>query len=159
MQQGHPLAFLNRALGPRWQKIYVYEKELLVVVTAVQKWEQYLSSGQQFIIRTDQKKAWNGYCNRKFQLHFSNSGCLNWWTLTMLSLQKWIWECSGWCSFEGVSLWDVVLSIVSFRLQFKLSYSKELWLRCKSLASYLSITARSNCEQVHLYWWLVKEES
>lgn len=54
MQGGHPLAFLSKALGPKWQKLSVYEKELLAIVTAVQKWEQYLS-GQQFVIRTDQK--------------------------------------------------------------------------------------------------------
>ena len=37
MQDEHPLAYLSR-----WQKLSVYEKELLAVVTAVQKWEQYL---------------------------------------------------------------------------------------------------------------------
>ena len=54
MQDGHPLAFLSRSLGPRWQKLSVYEKELLAIVTAVQKWEQYLS-GAHFIIKSDQK--------------------------------------------------------------------------------------------------------
>lgn len=53
MHGGHPLAFLSKALGLKWQKLSVYEKELLAVVTAVQKWEQYLA-GQHFIIRTDQ---------------------------------------------------------------------------------------------------------
>lgn len=37
MQQGHPLAFLSKVLGPRWQKFSVYEKDLLAMVTAVQK--------------------------------------------------------------------------------------------------------------------------
>jgi len=54
MQAGHPLAFISRALGPKWQQLSVYEKELLAVVHAVQKWEQYLS-GRPFIILTDQK--------------------------------------------------------------------------------------------------------
>jgi len=54
MQGKHPLAFLSKSLGPRWQKLSVYEKELLAVVHAVQKWEQYLC-GQPFIIITDQK--------------------------------------------------------------------------------------------------------
>ncbi|XP_074342931.1 uncharacterized protein LOC141680663 [Apium graveolens] len=44
MQQGHPLAFISRTLGPKWQKLSVYEKELLNIVFAVQKWEQYLSA-------------------------------------------------------------------------------------------------------------------
>src|SRR5688572_21789969 len=54
MQQDHPLAYISKALGPRWQKLSVYEKELLVVVAVVQNWEQYLS-GQQFIIKTNQR--------------------------------------------------------------------------------------------------------
>ncbi|WOH09911.1 hypothetical protein DCAR_0729371 [Daucus carota subsp. sativus] len=54
MQRNHPLAFISRSLGPKWQKLSVYEKELLAIVFPVQKWEQYLSDGH-FIIRTDQK--------------------------------------------------------------------------------------------------------
>ena len=54
MQVGHPLAFISRALGPKWQQLSVHEKELLAMVHAVQKWEQYLS-GQPFVILTDQK--------------------------------------------------------------------------------------------------------
>ncbi|XP_074327831.1 uncharacterized protein LOC141665748 [Apium graveolens] len=54
IQDNHPLAFLSKSLGPRWQKLSVYEKELLAIVTAIQKWEKYLS-GAHFIIKTDQK--------------------------------------------------------------------------------------------------------
>ncbi|XP_074271624.1 uncharacterized protein LOC141595557 [Silene latifolia] len=54
MQEGHPLAFISKTLSPKWQKLSVYEKELLAIVFAVQKWEQYLT-GQKFIIKTDQK--------------------------------------------------------------------------------------------------------
>ncbi|XP_056696470.1 transposon Tf2-1 polyprotein isoform X1 [Spinacia oleracea] len=54
MQEGHPLAFISRALGPKWQKLSVYEKELLAIVFVVQKWEQYLM-GNHFLIKTDQK--------------------------------------------------------------------------------------------------------
>lgn len=54
MQQDHPLAYLSKVLGPRWKRLSMHEKELLAVVQAVQKWEQYLS-GQQYIIKTDQK--------------------------------------------------------------------------------------------------------
>lgn len=54
MQDDHPLAFIIRALGSRWQALSVYEKELLAVVFAVQKWEQYLVH-QPFVIKTDQK--------------------------------------------------------------------------------------------------------
>lgn len=54
MQQGHPLAFISRALGLKWQKLYVYEKEPLTIVFVVQKWEQHLT-GYHFIIGTHQK--------------------------------------------------------------------------------------------------------
>jgi len=43
LQQGrHPIAFISKKLGPKWQKLPVYEKELLAIVLAVEKWEQYL---------------------------------------------------------------------------------------------------------------------
>ena len=54
MQENHPISFISRSLGPKWQQLSVYEKELLAVVFAVQKWQQYLT-GQQFIIKIDQK--------------------------------------------------------------------------------------------------------
>jgi len=54
MQDRHPLAFISKALGPKWQHLSVYEKELLALVFAVQKWQQYLIR-QRFIIRTHQR--------------------------------------------------------------------------------------------------------
>lgn len=54
MQKDHPLAFINKTQGPKWQNLSVYEKELLAIVTAVQKWEQYLLNNH-FVIKTDQK--------------------------------------------------------------------------------------------------------
>jgi len=44
-QDKHPIAFISKKLGPRWQKLSAYEKELLAIVFAVQKWEQYLKVG------------------------------------------------------------------------------------------------------------------
>ena len=54
VQEDHPLAYISRSLGSRWKTLSVYEKELLAVVLAVQKWEQYLLH-QPFIIKIDQK--------------------------------------------------------------------------------------------------------
>jgi len=54
IQDGHPLAFISKALGPKWQGLSVYEKELLALVFAIQKWQQYLT-GQRFTNRTDQR--------------------------------------------------------------------------------------------------------
>jgi hypothetical protein len=53
-QQGHPLAFVSRALGPRNRARSVYEKEYLAILLAVQQWRPYLQLGE-FIIRTDHK--------------------------------------------------------------------------------------------------------
>ena len=53
-QNRHPIAFIREKLGPKWAQLSVYDKELLAIVFAVQKWEQYLM-GRPFIIRTDQK--------------------------------------------------------------------------------------------------------
>jgi hypothetical protein len=53
-QQGHPVAFVSRALGPRNQGLSVYEKEYLAILLAVQQWWPYLQIGE-FVIRTDHK--------------------------------------------------------------------------------------------------------
>ena len=52
MQEGHPLAFVSKALGPRQLALSTYEKELLAIVHAVTKWKHYLW-GRRFLIRTD----------------------------------------------------------------------------------------------------------
>ena len=52
MEEGHLISFISRSLGPKWQQLSVYEKELLALLFAVQKWQQYLT-GQQFIVRTN----------------------------------------------------------------------------------------------------------
>lgn len=43
MQHKHPIAFLSKALGPKQWDMSIYEKELLVVVFAIQNWGIYLS--------------------------------------------------------------------------------------------------------------------
>lgn len=53
MYEGHPIAFINKALSPTHATLFVYDRELLAIVHAVTKWSQYLL-GQKFIIRTDQ---------------------------------------------------------------------------------------------------------
>lgn len=53
-QQGHPVAYVSRALGPRNRTLSVYEKEYLAILLAVQQWRSYLQLGE-FIIRTDHK--------------------------------------------------------------------------------------------------------
>ncbi|KAL3520288.1 hypothetical protein ACH5RR_018437 [Cinchona calisaya] len=52
MQAGRPIAFLSQTLGPRNQRLFIYEKELLSLIKAVTKWRHYLL-GSHFIIKTD----------------------------------------------------------------------------------------------------------
>ena len=54
LQEGHPLAYFSKKLGPRRRLASTYHKELYAIVEAVQKWRQYLL-GREFIIRSDQR--------------------------------------------------------------------------------------------------------
>lgn len=42
MQEGHPLAYVSRALGPTNRALSVYEKEYLAILLAVEEWRSYL---------------------------------------------------------------------------------------------------------------------
>lgn len=53
-QDGHPLAFVSKALGIRNQGLSIYEKEYLAILMAVDHWRQYLQNGE-FLILTDQQ--------------------------------------------------------------------------------------------------------
>ncbi|KAD5317318.1 hypothetical protein E3N88_17264 [Mikania micrantha] len=54
MQEGHPLAFMSKALSIKQQSLSVYEKELLAIMMAVKQWHHYLIT-KKFLIKTDQK--------------------------------------------------------------------------------------------------------
>jgi hypothetical protein len=58
MQQGHPLAYMSKALGVLTRKLSIYEKEFLAVIMAIDKWRQYLQRGP-FLILTDHKSLCN----------------------------------------------------------------------------------------------------
>lgn len=78
MQKGRPLAFLSKGLAPKHQKLSTYEKELLAVVLATQKWRTYLQ-GHHFIIKTDHQSL-------KYLLEQK---------LTTLMQQKWLAKLMG----------------------------------------------------------------
>ncbi|XP_060962287.1 uncharacterized protein LOC133032379 [Cannabis sativa] len=54
MQDGHPLAYFSKKLGPRFMGSSAYLREMRAIVEAVNKWRQYLL-GRHFIIRTDHR--------------------------------------------------------------------------------------------------------
>ncbi|WOH15435.1 hypothetical protein DCAR_0934976 [Daucus carota subsp. sativus] len=52
MQRGRPIAFMSKGLSSKHQGLSTYEKELLSIVLATQKWYAYLQ-GHHFVIKTD----------------------------------------------------------------------------------------------------------
>lgn len=53
-QDGHPIAYVSRALGPKNQGLSTYEKESLAILMAIDYWKAYLQTAE-FEIRTDQR--------------------------------------------------------------------------------------------------------
>lgn len=51
-QEGHPVAYINKAIGPRTHGLPTYEKEYLVIMMAVDHWRPYLKY-REFTILTD----------------------------------------------------------------------------------------------------------
>lgn len=51
-QEGHPVAYVSKALGPRTQGLSTYEKECLAIMMAVDHWRPYLQY-REFTILTD----------------------------------------------------------------------------------------------------------
>ena len=55
-QKGRPLAFLSKALGVKHLGLFIYEKEYLAILMAVDKWRHCLEQDQ-FIIQTDHESV------------------------------------------------------------------------------------------------------
>ncbi|KAL4333290.1 hypothetical protein GQ457_07G010380 [Hibiscus cannabinus] len=51
-QNGRPLAYLSKTLGPRHTDLSIYEKEYITILMEVTKWRHYLE-GRPFVIKTD----------------------------------------------------------------------------------------------------------
>lgn len=54
MQDGHPIAYISKALGPRTKGLSTYEEEYLSILLVVEQWQPYLQHSE-FVVYTDQK--------------------------------------------------------------------------------------------------------
>jgi hypothetical protein len=52
LQEGHPLAFVSKSLGPRTRALSTYDKEFLAILVEVEQWRSYLQHAE-FVIYTD----------------------------------------------------------------------------------------------------------
>jgi hypothetical protein len=41
IQDGHPIAYISKSLGAKQEAMSIYEKEMLAILHAVNKWKQY----------------------------------------------------------------------------------------------------------------------
>jgi len=53
MQNGQPIAFFSKTLGPKATAASTYEKEAMAILEALKNWKHYFASSS-IIIRTDQ---------------------------------------------------------------------------------------------------------
>jgi hypothetical protein len=67
-QQGHPLAYVSKTLGPRIQGLSTYEKESLAILLVVDQWKAYLQPAE-FIIQTDHRSL-NHLTNQKLHSYW-----------------------------------------------------------------------------------------
>ena len=51
-QEGCPVAYFNKGLTPKHQVLSIYKKEMMATLTAIKKWNAYLT-GRHFQIKTD----------------------------------------------------------------------------------------------------------
>ena len=77
MQQGRPVAFYSQKLSPTARTKSVYERELMAIVFAIQKWRPYIL-GKHFVVKIDQQSPFYWLkrisCERLKTIHPSFTG-------------------------------------------------------------------------------------
>lgn len=54
MQDGKPIAYMSKGIGPKAQGFSTYDKEALAILEALKKWKHYFAAST-LITRTDQE--------------------------------------------------------------------------------------------------------
>ncbi|CAL2256575.1 unnamed protein product [Prunus armeniaca] len=67
-QEGRPISFTSKTLGPRNQALSTYEREMMAIVHAIKKWHHYLQ-GRHFVIQTDHHNL-KYFLNHKVHIPF-----------------------------------------------------------------------------------------
>jgi hypothetical protein len=55
MQGDRPIAFLSKPLSATHKSLFIYEKEFIALIMAVERWRPYLQR-HEFVIKTDHKR-------------------------------------------------------------------------------------------------------
>jgi hypothetical protein len=73
MQEGHPIAYLSKALSNKSQALSTYEKECLAIILAIDKWKPYLqhlpfsiATDQRSLVHLGEQKLTNGVQHKAF---------------------------------------------------------------------------------------------
>jgi hypothetical protein len=74
MQQGHPIAYLSKGLGPKNEALSTYEKECMALLMAIDKWKSYLQH-KEFTIVTDHKSLLH-LCDQKLTIGIQHKAFL-----------------------------------------------------------------------------------
>ncbi|GJY46092.1 transposon ty3-I gag-pol polyprotein [Tanacetum coccineum] len=72
MQSGRPIAFHSQVLGPRARKKSVYERELMAIVFAIQKWRPYLMGQENKVVDALSRRVKTASCLAISIPHFQN---------------------------------------------------------------------------------------
>lgn len=82
-ENGRPIAFTSQALSPEHLGLSTYEKELVSLLHALEKWKHYLQSSH-FVIKTDHFIL-KSLKIRELLLHYSIRVLLSYWAWIMRS--------------------------------------------------------------------------
>jgi len=114
VQEGRHLAFLSQASAPKHMGLSIYEKELLVVLKAVDKWRHY-SEGGTFVIKIDHESL-KFLLQQRLHTHSQQKGMtklmrLDYFIQYRRGKENLATNTLSWCFEEGHSNWCQEISL------------------------------------------------